>query len=341
MIAIPKDDPVLKHLNSYYLDLHRLIEHCQGELGAGSIHFRSVSSEGVIFFDQDEIVNALLEEKVISLEGARAAWALIESSANKNYSVDVYRLDETEVYFWASIASRDLVHEETLNVIGGFNELLKDLTQKRFTGYAQLDGQQRGEFTQIFFNSGRWIGSAYLDHDGERIVSSTIRTKEPKGGVEVSLEMGPIKVFALSPTGLLPRHVGVETEANSRLLQSLEALLNIFEMAYAYSGRSKPDFSVLLRKRFIQKADRFPCLDPFAGELTYTSGKVILKGTHRPVEVAQGVVESLFELGKAVGIMEAAHLRMNGWLSKYAAEYGVLGIRFPPGLGIGRTEVNE
>jgi hypothetical protein len=341
MIAIPQDDPVLKHLNSYYLDLHRLIEHCQGELGAGGIHFRSVFSQGVIFFDQDQIVNALLEEKEISLEGERATWALVESSANKNYSVDVYRLDETEVYFWASIASRDLVHEETLNVTGGFDELLKDLTQRRFTGYAQLNGLQGGEVTQIFFNSGRWIGRAYLAHEGERIVSSVIRVEEQKRGVEASLGVGPIRVFALSPTALLPRHVRVDTETNSRLLQSLEALVNIFEMAYANNGRSKPDFSVLLRKRFIQKAERFPCLDPFAGELTYTSGKMILKGSRRPAEVAQGVVESLYELGKALGIMETARLQMNEWLSKYAAEYGILGIRFPPGLGVGRTEVNE
>jgi hypothetical protein len=97
MIAIPQDDPVLNHLNSYYLDLQRLIEHCQGELGAGGIHFKSVSSEGVIFFDQNEIVNAVLEEKEISLGGGRAAWALVESSAIRNYSVSVYQLDETEV----------------------------------------------------------------------------------------------------------------------------------------------------------------------------------------------------------------------------------------------------
>jgi hypothetical protein len=332
MIAIPQDDPVLKHLNSYYLDLQRLIEHCQGELGAGGIHFKSVSSEGVIFFDQDEIVNAVLEEKEISLEGGRAAWALVESSANRNYSVSVYQLDETEVYFWASITSQDLVHEETLDPRGGFAELLKNLTERRFTGYAQLDGGHGGEFTQIFFNNGRWVGSAYLDLGGKRIVSSTLHAEKQKK-FEASFGKGPIRVFALSPAGLLPRHMSAETRTNSRLLQSLEALLNLFEMAHAAKGRSKPGFSVLLRKKFIQKADRFPFLDPFAGELTYIAGKMSLKGSHRPVEVAQGVVDSLLELGKELGIMDAARPRMNEWLSKYADEYSALGIRFYTGLG--------
>lgn len=334
MIAIPQDDPVLKHLNSYYLDLQRLIEHCQGELGAGGIHFKSVSSEGVIFFDQDEIVNAVLEEKEISLEGGRAAWALVESSANRNYSVSVYQLDETEVYFWASIASRDMVHEETFDAKGGFAELLKNLMEKRFTGYAHLnDG---GKATQIFFNNGKWIGSAYLDHGGERIVSSALHAKEQKE-LEASLGKGPIKVFALSPTGLLPRHVSVETGADSRLLQSLAALLDLFEMAYQTDGGSNLGFSVLLRKKFIQKSDRFPFLDPFAGELTYTAGKVSLNVPHRSAEVAQGVVDSVLELGKELGILGAARPRMNEWLSKYEDEYGALGIRFPAGVGNGRN----
>jgi len=327
MIAIPQDDPVLKHLNSYYLDLQRLIEHCQGELGAGGIHFKSVSSEGVIFFDQDEIVNAALEEKEISLEGGRAAWALVESSANRNYSVSVYQLDETEVYFWASIASQDLVHEVALDTEGGFAELLRDFTERRFTGYAQLNGGHRGEVAQIFFNNGKCVGSAYLDHGGKRIVSSTLVTEEQKR-IEASFGKGPIRAFALSPTGLLPNHVSAETGTNSRLLQSLEALLNLFEMAHAANGRSKPGFSVLLRKKFIQKMDRFPFLDPFAGELTYTAGRVRWKGSHRAVEVAQGVVDSLLELGKELGIMGAARPRMNEWLCKYADEYNALGIRF-------------
>jgi hypothetical protein len=332
MIAIPQNDPVLKHLNSYYLDLQRLIEHCQGELGAGGIHFKSVSSEGVIFFDQDEIVNAVLEEKEISLEGGRAAWAIVESSANRNYSVSVYQLDETEVYFWASIASQDLVHEETFDAGGGFAELLKDFMERRFTGYAQLNGGPKSEVTQVFFNNGRWVGSAYLDHGGKRIVSSTLIAEEQKQ-IEASLGKGPIRAFALSPTALLPNHVSAETGTNSRLLQSLEALLNLFELAHAANGRSKPGFSVLLRKKFIQKADRFPFLDPFAGELTYTAGKVRWKGSHRPVEVARGVVDSLLELEKELGIMAAARPRMNEWLSNYADEYNALGIRFPTGLG--------
>jgi len=332
MIAIPQDDPVLIHLNSYYLDLQRLIEHCQGELGSGGILFKSVFSEGVIFFDQDEIVNAVLDEKEISFEGGRAAWALIESSANRNYSVSVYQLDETEVYFWASINSQDFVHELPLDSNVEIAEVVKDLTEKRFTGYAQMDNMHPGEVTQIFFNNGRRVGSAYLDHSGERIVSSKPRI-EKQAAIEASLEKHPVRVFALSPTALLPRHVRTETVTSSRLLPSLEALLQLFERTYEAYGRSKQGFSVLLRKKFIQKTDRFPFLDPFAGDLSYTAGKVALKGNHKRVEVARGVLESLLELGKEIGIMDAVREPMSDWLSQYADDYHALGIPVPAGAG--------
>jgi hypothetical protein len=334
MIAIPQDDPVLIHLNSYYLDLQRLIEHCQGELGAGGILFKSVFSEGVIFFDQDEIVNAVLEEKETSLEGGRAAWALVESSANRNYTVSVYRLDETEIYFWASIASQDLVQELSFDSTGGFVELLKDLTERRFTGYAEPEDGQRDEVTQIFFNNGRWVGSAYFNHSGERIVSCSLHAEKRKA-LEAFFGKGPTRVFGLSPKGLLPRHVSAETRIHSWLLPSLEALLSLFEEAYAGRSPTKPDFPIMLKKKFIQKADRFPFLDPFAGELTYTDGKVSLKGFHRRVEVARGVIESLLELEKELGLTETVRPGMSKWFLKYADDYSALGIRVPIGVGNG------
>ncbi len=116
------------------------------------------------------------------------------------------------------------------------------------------------------------------------------------------------------------------------MIQSLAGLLNLFEMAYAAEGRSKPMFSIVLRKKFIQKADRFPFLDPFSGEFTYNAGKLSLKGAHRPVEVAKGVVDSMLELGKELGIMDGARPGMKDWLRKHADEYSALGIRFPSGV---------
>ena len=56
MVVIPKQQPVLENLNIFYLDVRKLLEHFQGEIGSGGIHFKSHAAEGVIFFDQDKSV---------------------------------------------------------------------------------------------------------------------------------------------------------------------------------------------------------------------------------------------------------------------------------------------
>jgi len=52
MLIIPKEKPDIGNLNSYYLDIRKLIEHCQGELGSGAICFKGPGEEGAIFFDK-------------------------------------------------------------------------------------------------------------------------------------------------------------------------------------------------------------------------------------------------------------------------------------------------
>ena len=61
MIIIPKGKPVVQNLNSFYLVINKMIEHFQGELGSGCVHFSSSSDEGLIFFDKDDLLNGVLK----------------------------------------------------------------------------------------------------------------------------------------------------------------------------------------------------------------------------------------------------------------------------------------
>ncbi|MFP3999387.1 MAG: hypothetical protein ACLFUN_06045, partial [Desulfobacterales bacterium] len=63
MIIIPREKPVVQELNSYYLDIDKLIEHYQGELGAGAVYFRSQAAEAVLFFDEQSLVNGYIEDR--------------------------------------------------------------------------------------------------------------------------------------------------------------------------------------------------------------------------------------------------------------------------------------
>ena len=72
MVIIPREKPIIENLNIYYLNVKKMLEHYQGEVGSGGIYFKSHAAEGVIFFDKDELLNAIYREKDSELTGADA-----------------------------------------------------------------------------------------------------------------------------------------------------------------------------------------------------------------------------------------------------------------------------
>ncbi len=111
MVIVPKDKPLIENLNSYYLNVPRLLEHYQGELGSGAIHFKSSLAEGVIFFDRDEFLEGIWEKKDEQITGKRAIEFLTGSSGETNYVINLYQMEPEKVYFWASIPAAKKIYE--------------------------------------------------------------------------------------------------------------------------------------------------------------------------------------------------------------------------------------
>ena len=97
MVIIPREKPVIENLNGYYLDIKKLLEHYQGEIGSGGVYFKSHAAEGVIFFDKDDLLNAFYEEKELDLTGAQAIEHLINAGGQHNFTVNIYQLSFEEV----------------------------------------------------------------------------------------------------------------------------------------------------------------------------------------------------------------------------------------------------
>ena len=87
MVVIPRQQPVLENLNAYYLDIKKLLEHYQGEIGTGGVYFKSHAAEGVVFFDKDELLNAFYEEKELDLVGFQAIEYLLNSGGQYPISI--------------------------------------------------------------------------------------------------------------------------------------------------------------------------------------------------------------------------------------------------------------
>jgi hypothetical protein len=109
MVIIPRDKAVLENLNIYYLNVKKLLEHYQGEIGSGGVYFKSHAAEGAIFFDKDDLLNGHFRDKTIELTGREAIERLVGAGDKYNFNVTIYKIAAKEVYFWASIPSAEKI----------------------------------------------------------------------------------------------------------------------------------------------------------------------------------------------------------------------------------------
>ena len=77
MVIVPKEKPVIDNLNSYYVDIGKLFEHFQGELGTGGVYFRSKEREAMIYFDATEWLNGVYDRQGSVLVGHPAREGVI------------------------------------------------------------------------------------------------------------------------------------------------------------------------------------------------------------------------------------------------------------------------
>ena len=104
-MLIPREQPYLQGLNSYYLQPEKFITHLQGEIGSGAVHCHSRSLEMLIFFSEAEIISARVRQerdpmpRAISFETASTLFCA------GAHAVNVLLLDANALFFWAQMPS--------------------------------------------------------------------------------------------------------------------------------------------------------------------------------------------------------------------------------------------
>ena len=160
-MLIPREKPYLDGLNSYYLHLERFIEHLQGEIGSGGIHCQSPSLEMMVYFNEDEVISNLVQEKgsaasfVPSYEIARGVYY---SAA---YGVKVYHIDAHAIFFWAQMPSFQRAKTSLKSTEIPLPDLIFRLRRKQFSGFLDVQLVKKNEGGTLFFNEGDRIGGSY------------------------------------------------------------------------------------------------------------------------------------------------------------------------------------
>ena len=319
MVIIPREKPIIENLNIYYLDVKKLLEHYQGEIGSGGVYFKSHAAEGAIFFDKDDLLNAFYKEKNRELSGADAVDQLVNAGGLDNFSVNVYQIPWDEVYFWSSIPSAEKIYKDLSTEFTDLEGLIRKMSSEKLTGYIDVaigNGQEGG---LIFIINGKIMGGSFTWNKGEpgptkKNQELLIKKTKEHGG---SFNVCRIPLSKLKDEGE-PRTSFAKP--SKHILTMSEELLNIFEKTVSARRKMKVEFAKILKKKFVENADRYAFLDPFAGEFEYADRRISFSGNATDQELISGITKSVRQLAQELGLVPQFLENSALWSAKYSKQ---------------------
>ena len=157
----PREKPYLEGLNSYYLHLERFIEHMQGEIGSGGIHCLSSRQTMMFYFNENEVISSLVQEKDHSTSFASLHEIARANFYSSSYTVKVFNLDDHAIYFWAQMPPFQRAKASLKSTEIPLPDLIFRLRQKQFSGFIDVQLVKKDEGGTLFFNQGDRIGGSY------------------------------------------------------------------------------------------------------------------------------------------------------------------------------------
>ncbi len=340
MVVIPRRNAIFENLNSYYVNIPRLIEHFQGEIGTGSLYFKSISFEGVIFFDTDNVLNGFyIGENGLMVEMSTID-RLLEESVSNNFLLSVYHMSPEKIYFWSHIPKAKRIYKDLSSDFTAIQGLIKKMSAEKLTGCIDATIGDKLSGALIFFKNGVNLGGAYSWGNGDldtkkESLARLIQETEKHGAV---FHVFKIDFQNAARMEHPPERQGGRVESAERVsevqpaigdvIDILEGLLHIFERVVTSNKKIRENFSMLLKKKFVQKIDSYDFLDPFAAEFEYANRKIVFTGNAASGELAQGVFESVAELADELDILEDLKREAAPWIEKHSRELSFLKLEF-------------
>jgi hypothetical protein len=319
MVIIPRERPVIENLNIYYIDVKKLLEHYQGEIGSGGVYFKGHAAEGVIFFDKDDLLNAVYKEKDLELFGADAIDRIINDGGNYNFAVNVYKIALDEVYFWSSIPAAEKIYKDLSTEFTDLEGLIRKMSSEKLTGYIDVAIGNGREGGLIFIINGKIMGGFFSWDNGEpgptRKNQERLIRKTKKYGGTFNVCRIPLSRLKMEEDTRVSF-----SKPSKNTLTMLEDFLNIFEETVSGKKKLKIDFNKVLKKKFAENAEQYAFLDPFAGEFEYGDGRLSFTGTASDKELIEGVLTSVKQLSQELGLIPQLMENCRKWSEKYATQ---------------------
>lgn len=330
MIILPKEKPIVKKLNSYYLRIPKLVEHYQGEIGSGVVHFKSPAAKGLIVFDKDELLNGAFQQKGETITGPDAVDALLNTDENASYNVSVFSINADEIYYWSTIPDAKRIYQDLSTEFTDLEGLIKKMRNEELTGVIEVVIGKGAEGALLLMNAGRIIGGSYSWGDA----SNPGTQNDQKILFEkTQAEGGTFHVSRLPSSGTPKTHskkvgtkknkakiepaTGGTAASSARVTTSLEELLGIFERIIQSRKGTQGNFQTALNRKFVEKADKYLFLDPFAAEFRYANRKISVLSDVTDQELWAGLIECVSELADELGLKLVLQENLVAWKKKY------------------------
>ena len=197
----------------------------------------------------------------------------------------------------------------------------------------------------MFFLNGELIGSSSTEKKGElkrddefhqTLIKKSTETTAMLTVKKVSL-MHIVQDYSFNPKVSEPVSQSIEVdniaidekpeEEVLKIIEMLQQLMFIYEKFISGTKRISDDFDTILKRKFMQKLDKFDFLDPFAAEFKYLNGKIKYSGVEEEGVVAEGLVECLQEISEENKMQQWLAKHLLPWKEKYSNEISRLNIK--------------
>jgi hypothetical protein len=322
MFVFPEDKPVICGIRSIYVHTATLIKYYQEQIDAGCIHFYNEKAECVIFFDNRVLINGFFRGPNQNLTGNAAIAFISQPSSLYDFAIDVFEIASEQIVLWSGMQAAKAIHANLSTEFTDLKKLILKMTGQKLTGYIEISISSNNEGGRIFLANGKLLGGTYswmsdrLSRDKDHIEELIAKTKAFEGVFNVYSVLKPEKGEMQIDT-VAEKSTG--TALSPEGLKALEAFLNISESIIATEKKIKNDFHILLNKKFVQQVDKYPFLDPFAGEFEYRQGKITFTGEAEEKLLATGLISSIISLMEEFQLADTLTGRLVGWRNKYGS----------------------
>jgi len=327
MIVIPRETPVVSNLHTSYIRIRQFVDHFRNALPSGCVYMRAPGSEGAVYFDQGELINAHICADGQSRGRQPALEALLRAADEARHTVSVFEIPEESIRYWANLNEAALIHKNLTSSTVDLEALMKKIIQDRFTGLIEVLNPP-GKADQVHVIMGE-IAGAVLGKSGGILRDPNqelgqIMASAKNGRTRIAIKRVLLETHRISDACLQAKEPGrVETQSAldpQNPVEMLEVLLGVFEQTYADTKMQTDPFDTVLKRKFLEKVSRYDFLDPFTEEFSYQGGFITYTGTDKAQRLVAAVTECLRELALERGLGMELQQNLKSWRQQYQRE---------------------